>query len=71
MKSGFCPARFRWTANTASTLCLIGAGGAEEIWQLPLSDQEAQALAESCRIIREYGAKAAALSTLANKEIHG
>ena len=55
----------------ASTLCLIGAGGAEEIWQLPLSDQEAQALAESCRIIREYGVKAAALSTLANEKIHG
>ena len=44
---------------------------AEEIWQLPLSDQEAQALAESCRIIREYGVKAAALSTLANEKIHG
>lgn len=52
----------------ASAPCLMGAGGAEEIWQLPLNDQEAQAMAESCRIIREYGAKAAALSTLAGRQ---
>lgn len=51
----------------ASSPCLVGAGGAEEIWQLPLNDQEAQAMAESCQIIREYGAKAAALSTLVGR----
>lgn len=48
----------------ASTLCLIGAGGAEEIWQLPLNDQETQAMAESCRIIRQHSAKAEELSSL-------
>lgn len=52
----------------ASSPCLVGVGGAEEIWQLPLNDQEAQAMAESCQIIREYGAKAAALSTLAGRQ---
>lgn len=38
----------------ASTLCVIGRDGAEEVWQLPLNQEEEEALVRSCEIIRRF-----------------
>lgn len=38
----------------ASTLCVIGRDGAEEVWQLPLNQEGEEALVRSCEIIRRF-----------------
>lgn len=38
----------------ASTLCVIGRDGAEEVWQLPLSEEEKAAMTHSCETIRRF-----------------
>lgn len=38
----------------ASALCVIGRDGAEEVWQLPLNQEEEEALVRSCEIIRRF-----------------
>lgn len=41
----------------ASTLCQIGAGGVEDVLQLPLSPSEQAALAQSCQTIAQHVAR--------------
>ena len=38
----------------ASTLCVMGRDRAEEVWQLPLNQEEEEALVRSCEIIRRF-----------------
>jgi L-lactate dehydrogenase len=42
------------TGICASTLCRIGRGGAEEVFELKLTEEERKGFRASCRIIREH-----------------